>query len=57
LDIPEGLWPVEVDTAQISQVFQDLVLNAVQAMPNGGTITIGAENIAAAGERNLAVGS
>jgi PAS domain S-box-containing protein len=40
-----GLWPVEVDASQITQVFNNLVLNAVQAMPNGGTITVRAENL------------
>ncbi len=41
-----GLWPVEVDPGQITQVFNNLVLNAVQAMPEGGTITVRAENVA-----------
>jgi PAS domain S-box-containing protein len=40
-----GLWPVEVDPGQITQVFNNLVLNAVQAMPEGGTITVRAENV------------
>ncbi len=31
---------VHVDAGQISQVIQNLVINADQAMPNGGTITI-----------------
>ncbi len=42
--LAEDLWPVEVDEGQLSQVIHNLVLNAVQAMPDGGTITIGAEN-------------
>ncbi len=40
-----GLWPVEVDPAQITQVFNNLALNSVQAMPEGGTITVRAENV------------
>ncbi len=44
--IPDGLWVVEVDKGQINQVIQNIVLNAQQAMPNGGTITISAENLA-----------
>ncbi|NQT89185.1 PAS domain-containing protein, partial [bacterium] len=32
-DLPEDLWPVEIDTSQISQVIQNLVLNASEAMP------------------------
>ncbi|MBI5639385.1 MAG: PAS domain S-box protein [Nitrospirae bacterium] len=43
---PGDLWKVEIDEGQISQVINNLVLNAVQAMPGGGTIRIGAENTA-----------
>lgn len=43
--IPEDLSPAEVDTAQISQVFQNLIINAEQAMPEGGVIKIHAENL------------
>lgn len=40
----DDLWPAEIDAGQISQVVQNLILNAVQAMPGGGIITITAEN-------------
>lgn len=43
-EIEEGLWPVDVDIGQISQVIGNLVLNAAQAMPGGGTVTIRAKN-------------
>jgi PAS domain S-box-containing protein len=43
------LWPVDVDPAQIAQVVQNIVVNAVQAMPNGGTLSVSARN-APAGE-------
>lgn len=36
----ENLWPTQIDKGQISQVIQNLVLNAVQAMPSGGDIHI-----------------
>lgn len=39
--------PVEVDEGQISQVIHNLVINAVQAMPDGGIIRITAENVSA----------
>ena len=42
--LAENLSLVEADEGQLSQVFHNLVLNAVQAMPDGGTITIMAEN-------------
>jgi PAS domain S-box-containing protein len=38
------LWAADVDKAQISQVIQNLVINATQAMPNGGTLRIEAAN-------------
>ena len=44
-DIPDHLWAAEVDAGQISQVIQNLVINAVQAMPEGGMITLRAENV------------
>ncbi|HEY8463959.1 MAG TPA: PAS domain-containing protein [Bacillota bacterium] len=43
--IPDDLWHVEVDTGQFSQVISNLVLNAKEAMPQGGTIAIYAENV------------
>ncbi|MEM7388131.1 MAG: PAS domain-containing protein, partial [Verrucomicrobiota bacterium] len=46
LEIEEGLWPVKVDVGQMSQVVQNLVINAAQATgPSGGTIRIGTENV------------
>ena len=45
VEVAEDLWAVEVDTGQISQVIQNLVINAVQAMSDGGTISVTVENI------------
>ncbi|HWR59770.1 MAG TPA: ATP-binding protein [Thermodesulfovibrionales bacterium] len=42
--IPKDLWLVDIDKGQISQVIQNIVLNASQAMPEGGTITITCDN-------------
>ena len=39
------LWPVMVDPGQLSQVINNLIINADQAMPEGGRIMVGAENI------------
>lgn len=44
-DIDKDLWPVEVDKGQISQVIQNLAINANQAMPDGGTALISGSNI------------
>ena len=43
--IPDDLWPVEIDEGQISQVINNLIINADQAMPGGGVINVSAENI------------
>ncbi len=45
IEIADDLWPANVDTSQISQVFSNLIINANQAMPDGGTISIRAENL------------
>jgi len=45
--IAADLWSVEIDEGQISQVISNIVINADQAMPQGGIITIEVSNIAA----------
>ncbi|MBU1627457.1 response regulator, partial [bacterium] len=45
LSISEDLWLVEIDEAQISQVLNNIIINADQAMPAGGTIQITASNV------------
>ena len=41
---PEGLWSAEVDKGQIQQVLSNLIINADQAMPDGGKLYIAMEN-------------
>ena len=43
--IDDDLWPVECDLTQINQVVSNLTMNAREAMPEGGTVEIYAENI------------
>jgi len=43
--ISEDLWPAEVDVGQFSQVINNLIINADQAMPEGGIIKVCAENV------------
>jgi len=42
---PPDLWSVDVDIGQIAQVVQNLCLNADQAMPAGGELTVAAANV------------
>lgn len=53
--IQDDLWPIEVDQGQIRQVINNLMINAVHAMPEGGTIHISAENISIENEIALAL--
>lgn len=43
--IPADLWPVEVDEGQIGQVIRNLVLNAREAMTDGGMVSISLSNL------------
>ena len=43
--LAEDLWPAEVDAGQIGQVIRNLVLNAREAKPEGGLISVRAENV------------
>ncbi len=45
LHLPEDLWPIEADAGQIHQVITNIVLNASQAMPDGGSVEVQAENL------------
>jgi len=39
------LWPVMIDSSQLSQVLTNLAVNSRDAMPKGGKLTIGASNV------------
>lgn len=45
LSIAEDLWPISVDVGQLNQVVNNFVINAVQAMLNGGKLSVTAKNI------------
>ena len=46
LDIAKDLWMIDADKGQLGQVISNLVINAKQAMPSGGIVTISAVNLA-----------
>ncbi len=50
LDVEYGrdLWPVKTDLSQFEQVLINLSVNARDAMPNGGTLTLRTRNLPAA---------
>ena len=51
--IPSDLWLVEVDEGQISQVINNIILNAEQAMPAGGVIEVACRNVQVGADDNL----
>jgi len=44
ISIAENLWPCEVDAAQIRQVIENVLINAKEAMPDGGIVELIAAN-------------
>jgi signal transduction histidine kinase/CheY-like chemotaxis protein len=54
----DDLWPADVDKGQIGQVVQNIIINALQAMPDGGIIRINLHNaeVAAGSLPGLAAG-
>lgn len=51
--IPDGLWLVEFDAGQMNQVINNMIINAKQAMSEGGVIRICAENVDLKAEAGL----
>lgn len=44
IEIPEAIHSIEADEGQVVQVFHNIIINATQAMPGGGTLIITGEN-------------
>jgi PAS domain S-box-containing protein len=53
--LSSNLWTVEIDEGQVGQVIHNLVINAQQAMPDGGNILIRAQNTTVNAENHLPV--
>jgi PAS domain S-box-containing protein len=44
LRVSDDLWPIEADEGQVGQVINNLLINADQSMPGGGTVRVDADN-------------
>jgi CheY-like chemotaxis protein len=55
MDLPTDLHAVNADEGQLSQVFHNIIINAVQAMPDGGSLFVSASNVAISENNNLAL--
>ncbi len=49
----EGLWSAQLDPCQVSQVVHNLVINADQSMPAGGTTRVAMGNVEVGGDEGL----
>jgi len=45
LTTQDGLWPVLMDPSQVNQIIMNLAVNARDAMPEGGTLSIETRNV------------
>lgn len=51
IDMPVGLWRIEADPAELELALLNLAVNARDAMPNGGRLTLTARNVS--GDRDI----
>ncbi|MDD2582714.1 MAG: PAS domain S-box protein, partial [Desulfuromonadaceae bacterium] len=45
IEIPDSMHAIEADEGQLAQVVHNITLNAMQAMPEGGMVTVTAQNV------------
>jgi two-component system, cell cycle sensor histidine kinase and response regulator CckA len=45
LTTPDGIWPILIDPAQVNQIIMNLAVNARDAMPAGGMLSIETRNV------------
>jgi PAS domain S-box-containing protein len=56
LELAPGLWRTRIDPSQIDQIVINLAVNAADAMPGGGPVTVSTANITLDQERGVAAG-
>jgi signal transduction histidine kinase len=52
-EIPRDIWPVSIDIAEFELALVNLVVNARDAMPEGGSITIAGKNVTLRGDESV----
>ena len=55
VDIPDSIHAIKADEGQMSQVFNNIIINASQAMPGGGILSVSAENVTLAADNVLSL--
>jgi PAS domain S-box-containing protein len=55
VNIPDSIHAIEADEGQISQAFHNIIINAAQAMPGGGVLTVSAQNETLVGKNSMAL--
>ena len=56
IDIPAGVWPITVDISELEIALVNLVINSRDALTDGGTVTISAQNIILGESESIAAG-
>ena len=55
IDVADGVWNVHVDPGEFETALVNLVINSRDAMPDGGTVVLSAENVVDSGQVAISV--